>query len=83
MKQAEFTLIPVHLSSQSGQNTFVGYLKDDSGKEWLRVKFASIPEGRKANKDTWQAIAQRMEIPTFKPLYMSDDTLRYKKIRKD
>jgi uncharacterized protein len=87
MKQAKITLQPtliaVHVTPKSGKNAVEGLVKDASGKEWLKVRLACVPEDGKANKALLKLLAETWDCPFSSLSIISGETSRHKIIRKD
>ena len=82
MKQAETSLIPVHVFPKSRRNAVEGTEKDAAGKEWLKVRLTAAPEDGKANKALLKLLATEWRCAPSALEIVKGETSRHKYIRK-
>ena len=83
MKQAESSLIAVHVLPKSSRNAVEGLVRDAAGKEWLKVRLTATPEDGKANKALLKLLAKTWGCSPSSLLIVSGETSRHKYIRKN
>jgi uncharacterized protein len=82
MKQAETSLIAVHVIPKSSSNAILGLVKDAAGKEWLKVRLTAAPEDGKANRALLRLLAKEWKCPPSSLEIVKGETSRHKHIRK-
>ena len=82
MKQAETSLIPVHVIPKSPRDAIAGMVTDAAGKEWLKVRLTAAPKDGKANKALLKLLAKEWKCPPSSLLIVKGETSRHKYIRK-
>lgn len=82
MKQAENSLISVHVVPGSKVTKVEGYETDATIKEWLKVRLTAVPEVGKANAALLRLLAETWGCAPSSLSIASGETSRHKRIRK-
>ncbi len=76
-------IIRIHVTPGSSVNEILGTIKDEQGKEYLKVKIRDIPEKGKANESILKFLAKQFKIPSYALTLQSGHKSRYKIILSD
>lgn len=79
-EKRQATLI-VQITPKSSKNQIVGWIKDEKGRDILKIKIAAVPEDGKANRALVAFLANTLKLPKSAITIASGEASRVKALR--
>lgn len=73
-------ILRIHVTPGSSANEILGTIKDEHGKEYLKVKIRDIPEKGRANESILKFLAKQFKVPSSALTLQSGHKSRYKTV---